>query len=243
MRGTADIITNESVKNQDEQNIEEKKEVDLNQAQNYKAQQSFVYPVQVKMLELDIISCDEFCPQDRRLFAKEVLFNVLKEAVSHDNCIEMIVSKFQNKYGGSWNCATWTENFGEVDIVAKADQKMRLKVRGQIYQICEARDSLVLPTVIVRDDIEVEQDSITCNDELSESLSEMMVSMLATNSSIEECGVYARTFMMDYDEKWIVFVGIKGSFAYEEQQTDVIENAPESITLTAKEITLLVRRV
>ena len=107
------------------------------------------------MLELDIVSCDEFCPQDRRLFAKEVLFNTLKEAISHENCTEIIVSKFQAKYGGSWNCITWTDGHGEADIVAKADQKMRLKVRNQIFQIFEARDSLILPVSIEKDDIEV----------------------------------------------------------------------------------------
>ena len=85
------------------------------------------------MLELDIVSCDEFLAQDRRLFAKEALYKALQEAVSHDSCVEAIVSKFQAKFGGSWNCVTWSDGYGESDIVAKTDQNMRLKVRNQVF--------------------------------------------------------------------------------------------------------------
>ena len=77
------------------------------------------YPVQVKILELEIVSCDELMPQNRRLLAKEAVFNALKESVSHESCIENVISKLQSKFGGSWNCATWTEGYGEADIVAK----------------------------------------------------------------------------------------------------------------------------
>lgn len=82
------------------------------------------------MLEVEIVSCDDYLPQDRRLFGKEALFKALQEAVSHENCAELIVSKFQAKFGGSWNCATWTEGYGEADLVAKEDQTMKLRVRG-----------------------------------------------------------------------------------------------------------------
>ena len=50
------------------------------------------YPATVNALELDIMSCDEFLPQGIRMFAKKALLDKLKEAVSHENCCELVVS-------------------------------------------------------------------------------------------------------------------------------------------------------
>ena len=94
--------------------------------------------------------------QDRRLFAKEILIKALKETYSHEACCEHIVSSFQAKFGGNWNCATWPEGQGECEVVAKAEQTMRLKVRGQIFMLCEARDSLALPVALDVDQIQVD---------------------------------------------------------------------------------------
>ena len=56
---------------------------------------------------------------------------------------------------------------------------------------------MVLPVSIEKDDIEVIQDSITCIESLSDSLAEMFITMLATNTSIEECSIYARAELMN----------------------------------------------
>ena len=119
---------------------------------------------------------------------------------------------------------------------------MRLRVRGQIFHISEARDSLVLPVSIERDEIELEQDSLQGFDLTMDDLIEIMISMLATNTSIEECGVFARAKMAELlggenstdQSNWIVLVGIKGSYALEETQNEVIENAPEVAQISAK---------
>lgn len=61
------------------------------------------------------------------------------------------MSKFEAKFGGSWNCVSWADGTGEADLIAMEDCKMRLKVRGQIFEISEARDSLVLPISLDKD--------------------------------------------------------------------------------------------
>ena len=141
------------------------------------------------------------------------------------------MSRFQAKFGGSWSCCTWADGQGDADVVAKLDQSMRLRIRGQIFQISEARDSLVLPIVIERDDVELEVDSLQGFDLTTDDLIEIMISMLATNATIEECGIFARAKIAELssDQNWIVLVGIKGSFAFEESQNEQIENAPEVV--------------
>ena len=108
---------------------------------------------------------------------------------------------------------------------------MRLRIRGQILQISEARDSLVLPIVIERDDVELEVDSLQSFDLTMDDLIETMISMLATNATIEECGLYARAKIAELspDQGWIVLVGTKGSHTIEETQNEQIENAPEVV--------------
>ena len=53
--------------------------------------------------------------------------------------------------------------------------------------------------------------SFTYNEELVE----IMVTMLATSTSVEECGMYARNQLRNIvpsQETWIVIVGVIGSF-------------------------------
>ena len=64
-------------------NVEEEKRYQKPKAK------TFTYPAaSVNVLELDIIFCDEFLPQDKRLFAKEALCSSLAQAVSHESCVE-----------------------------------------------------------------------------------------------------------------------------------------------------------
>ena len=57
--------------------------------------------------------------------------------------------------------------------------------------VSEARDSVVLPAQVESESIEVEEDTVA-EDGLAERVIPMMVSMLATSTSIEECATYAR---------------------------------------------------
>ena len=80
----------------------------------------------------------------------------------------------------------------------------------------------MLPLVIEQDSVEVVADTIMSDEQMTaEALTQVMVSMLATNTSIEECGVYARAQIMLLSEKpWTVIVGVKDCFVIEEKSEE-----------------------
>ena len=71
-----------------------------------------------------------------------------------------------------------------------------------------------------------------------------MVAMLATNDSIEECGAYARAQLMDLSEtqSWMVIVGVKDSFSFEEYLTHT-QNAFELCIFKVNQIVMIVRSI
>ena len=55
-------------------------------------------------------------------------------------------------------------------------------------------------------------------DEFKGKLTDIFVAMLATNTSIEDCGAYARDELMTLSHLpgWVVLVGLNGSFVLED---------------------------
>ena len=125
---------------------------------------------------------------------------------------------------------------------------MRLKIRGQIFQISEALDSLVLPVCLDLDQIEVVSDT-TLSEETGagegldcDAVMKLMKSMLATNTTIEECAQEMRAEVMVLSEKpWLIYIGILGKFAYEDQTSGGSESIKEQIVLKAGDILMIIR--
>lgn len=78
----------------------------------------------------------------------------------------------------------------------------------------------------------------------TDSVIQMMASMLATNTTVEECGIFARAEVMMLSEKpWLIFISVEGSFAFEQYTRDLDQDCKEQIILKASKIVMVIRSV